>query len=155
VFIGVTALGIGILDIREYLRTKGELACTISDGASKQRTRGRIERIVKAPLSLLAVLNIVALAFIVNSIEFACSAALPAIFTHTLALRKLTGLAYYGYILLYDFFFMLDDLIIFSLAVLALDTSIGNRYVRHCKIIGGIVLTILGLLLAFKPEWLR
>ena len=80
---------------------------------------------------------------------------MPAIFTQTLALRKLSSLQYYGYILLYDFFYMLDDMIIFSLAALALDTTIGNRYAKHCKIIGGVVLTILGLLLAFKPEWLR
>jgi hypothetical protein len=155
VLIGVAALGVGINNIREYLISKGELACTITDSGSKQRTMGRIERVVAAPISLVAIANIIVLAFIINSIEFVCSAALPAIFTHTLALRKLSGLAYYGYILLYDLFFMLDDLIIFSLAVLALDTTLGNRYAKHCKIIGGCVLTVLGLLLAFKPEWLR
>ena len=96
-----------------------------------------------------------ALAFIVNSIEFACSAALPAIFTHTLSLRNLPTLDYYGYILLYDLFFMLDDLIIFSLAVLALDTSIGTRYAGYCKIIGGLVLLILGGIMVFWPELLR
>ena len=46
-------------------------------------------------------------------------------------LRNLPTIEYYGYILLYDFFFMLDDLIIFSLAVLALDTRIGQRYAGH------------------------
>jgi len=60
--------------------------------------------------------SVIVLAFIVNSIEFACSAALPAIFTHTLTLRHLPTWHYYGYILLYDFFFMLDDMIIFGLA---------------------------------------
>lgn len=153
--IGVGALGAGILNIREYLQTRGELACTLTDAESKQQTRGRIERIVTAPVSWFSVLNILVLALIVNSIEFACSAALPAIFTHTLALRRLSGLEYYGFILLYDLFFMLDDLIIFSLAALALDTTVGNRYAKHCKIIGGVVLTILGLLLAIRPEWLR
>ena len=155
IIVGVGALGVGILNIREYLRSQGELACTLTDATSKQKTMGRIEGIVRAPISWLSVANIIALAFIVNAIEFACSAALPAIFTHTLALRKLSGLQYYGYILLYDFFFMLDDLIIFTLAVLALDTTLGNRYAKHCKFIGGVVLTLLGLLLAFKPEWLR
>ena len=155
VLIGVVALGVGILNVREYLRAKGELACTLTDAESKQRTMGRIERVVRAPISWVAILNIMVLALIINAIEFACSAALPAIFTHTLALRKLSGLHYYGLILLYDLFFMLDDLIIFSLAVLALDTTLGNRYAKHCKLIGGLVLTVLGLLLAFKPEWLR
>ncbi|MBU0461668.1 MAG: hypothetical protein KJ574_03715, partial [Nanoarchaeota archaeon] len=67
----------------------------------------------------------------------------------------LSGWAYYGYILLYDIFFMLDDIIIFSLAVLALNTTVGERYAKYCKLIGGAVLLLLGLLLTFAPHLLR
>jgi len=153
--IGLGALGAGILNIREYVQTKGQLTCTVGDAASKKRTMSRIDQIVDAPLTAFTVFGIIALAFIVNSIEFACSAALPAIFTHTLTLRHLPTIEYYGYILLYDFFFMLDDLIIFSLAVLALDTSIGQRYAGHCRIVGGVVLIALGGVMVFQPELLR
>lgn len=153
--IGLGALGAGILNIREYIQTKGQPTCTIGDAASKKKTMSRIDRIVDAPLTLVTVGGIVVLAFVVNSIEFACSAALPAIFTHTLALRILPALEYYGYILLYDFFFMLDDLLIFSLAVLALDTSIGQRYAGHCRVVGGVVLIVLGGVMVFRPELLR
>ncbi|MBA3013470.1 MAG: hypothetical protein KKD63_05175 [Proteobacteria bacterium] len=153
--IGLAALGNGILTIREYLQTKGELSCKIGDPESKKKTISRIEHIVHAPISCTSVLAIIALAFIINSIEFACSAALPAIYTHTLALRNLPPLLYYGYILVYDFFFMLDDLIIFSMAVLALDAGIGHRYAKYCKIIGGIVLLLLGGVMVFQPGMLR
>jgi putative Mn2+ efflux pump MntP len=50
---------------------------------------------------------------------------------------------------------MLDDLIIFSLAVLALDTNIGQRYTKYCKIIGGLVLLILGGIMVFQPGMLH
>jgi len=153
--IGLGALGAGILNIREYVQTRGQLTCTVGDAASKKKTMNRIDQIVDAPLTAFTVFGIIALAFIVNSIEFACSAALPAIFTHTLALRNLPSIEYYGYILLYDFFFMLDDLLIFSLAVLALDTSIGQRYAGHCRIVGGVVLIVLGGVMVFRPELLR
>lgn len=153
--IGLIALGGGILSVREYLQTKGQVVCKIGDAGSKKRTMGRIDRIVNAPLTLFSVFSIIVLAFIVNSIEFACSAALPAIFTHTLTLRQLPTIEYYGYILLYDLFFMLDDLIIFSLAIMALDTSIGSRYAGHCRIVGGLVLIVLGLIMVFCPELLR
>jgi len=153
--IGLVALGAGIQNIREYLQTRGELVCKIGDAGSKKKTMGRIERIVDAPLTFFTVFSIIGLAFIVNSIEFACSAALPAIFTHTLALRQLPMLEYYWYILLYDVFFMLDDLAIFSLAVLALNTSVGNRYARHCRIVGGVILVILGGVMVFRPDLLR
>lgn len=153
--IGLGAMGVGILNTREYLQAKGQLACTVGDPVSRQKTRGRIQRIVQTPLTFFSVFGIIALAFIVNSIEFACSAALPAIFTHTLSLQNLPRFEYYGYLLLYDFFFMLDDLIIFSLAVLALDTSLGQRYAGHCRIIGSLVLIGLGVMMVFQPEMLR
>lgn len=153
--IGLAALGAGVISVREFIRTRGQLVCKIGDVESKKRTMGRIERIVNSPLTWFSVISIIALAFIVNSIEFACSAALPAIFTHTLSLRQLPTLEYYGYILLYDLFFMLDDLAIFSLAVLALDTTVGTRYAGYCKIIGGTVLIGLGAVMVFWPELLR
>jgi hypothetical protein len=119
-----------------------------------------MESIVRAPITLASLIAIVALAFTVNTIEFntiefACSAGLPAIFTHTLALRALPLVDYYGYILLYDLFFMLDDLIIFTLAALAVATNVGLRYARHCKLLGGIILIPLGLIMLFRPELLR
>ena len=153
--IGLAALGAGVLSVREFIRTRGQLVCKIGDVESKKRTMGRIERVVNSPLTWFSVISIIALAFIVNSIEFACSAALPAIFTHTLSLRQLPTFEYYGYILLYDLFFMLDDLAIFSLAVLALDTTVGTRYAGYCKIIGGTVLIGLGAVMVFWPELLR
>lgn len=152
--IGLVAIGAGILNVRKYLHSKEELVCEIGDAESKLKTMNKIYQIVQAPLTFFTILGIIALAFVVNSIEFACSAALPAIFTHTLTLSNLTTLQYYGYILLYDFFFMLDDLIIFSLAVLALDTNIGQRYTKYCKIIGGLVLLILGGIMVFYPRML-
>ncbi|MCW5208095.1 hypothetical protein VU11_05470, partial [Desulfobulbus sp. US2] len=35
--IGLMAIGFGTLNIREYLRTKGELVCTIGNAASKKK----------------------------------------------------------------------------------------------------------------------
>ncbi len=153
--IGLIALGAGILDVRQYIRTKGKIVCNIGDPATKKKTTGRIDSIVNSPFTFFSVFSIIALAFIVNSIEFACSAALPAIFTHTLALKNLPAFKYYWYILVYDFFFMLDDMIIFGLAVLALDTTIGNRYAGHCRIVGGVVLIALGAAMVLRPELLR
>lgn len=153
--IGLVAIGAGILNIREYLQTKGELVCKIGNATSKKKTMSQIDQIVQAPLTCFTVFGIIALAFVINTIEFACSAALPAIFTHTLSLHRLSNLQYYGYIIIYDFFFMLDDLVIFSLAVLALETDIGHRYAKYCKIIGGVVLLVLGWLMAFHPGVLR
>lgn len=153
--IGVGALLIGLHDLRSFALTKGAPVCAVGGTELKHKTMSRMERLVAAPLSLATFAGIIGLAFLVNSIEFACSAALPAIFTHALSLRPLPTLAYYGYILLYDFFFMLDDLIIFTLAAVALETTIGSGYARYGKLVGGLVLVALGLAMLFAPDLLQ
>jgi cadmium resistance protein CadD (predicted permease) len=91
--------------------------------------------------------GIIALAFTVNSVEFVCSAAIPAVFTQVLSLASLTTFQHYGYILLYVFFFMLDDLVIFGTAAFALTSGLGDRYARYSRPVGATILIILGLLL--------
>ena len=145
--IGLVALGGGILQIRGFIETKGAIVCEVTDEESRKKTMTRIQKVVSSPITLGTVAGIVALAFLVNSIEFVCSAAIPAIFTHVLSLASLTTFQYYGYILLYVLFFMLDDLIIFGTAAFALSSNLGERYAKYFRPVGAAILIILGVLL--------
>jgi len=154
IVIGLAALGAGTLNIREFIRTKGAIVCEVGDEESKKKTMRRMEKVVFSPLTLATIAGIIALAFVVNLIEFVCSAAIPAIFTHVLSLSNLATFQYYAYILLYDFFFMLDDLIIFGSAALAMTSTLGDRYAKYSRPLGGTILFILGVLLLFAPRLL-
>jgi hypothetical protein len=147
VVIGLVALGGGILQIREFIETKGAIVCEVTDEESRKKTMTRVQRIVSSPITLGTIVGIIALAFAVNSIEFVCSAAVPAIFTHVLSLAGLTTFQYYSYILLYVLFFMLDDLIIFGTAAIAMTSGLGERYAKYFRPVGATILIILGLLL--------
>lgn len=153
--IGLVAIGIGLNNVRTFIRTRGELACEISSGNEKGRTQSRMRRLVGSPITITTLLGIISLAFVVNSIEFVCSSAIPAVFTQALALSRLPTFKYYLYILLYDFFFMLDDFIIFGLAAFAAGRTIGTRYARFNKLVGGTILLLLGLMMTFAPDMLR
>lgn len=50
---------------------------------------------------------------------------------------------------------MLDDLIIFTLAAVTLQTTLGSTYARYGKVAGGIVRILLGAILLLAPEMLR
>jgi hypothetical protein len=51
---------------------------------------------------------------------------------------------------------MLDDLIIFSLAAFTVTgTSIGNKYAKYCKGIGGALMLLMGAMLLFFPGILQ
>jgi hypothetical protein len=147
IVIGLVALGGGILQIREVIETKGAIVCKVTDEESRKKTMTRIQEIVSSPITLGTIVGIIALAFTVNSVEFACSFGIPAVFTRVLSLASLTTFQYYGYILLYVFIFMLDDLVIFGTAAFALTSSLGDRYAKYTRPVGGTILIILGALL--------
>lgn len=154
--IGLIALGGGVLHIKEYVEMKGSVECKVADAESKKKTMNQLHELVSAPLTIPTLFGIIALAFVVNSIEFACSAALPAIFTQILALSNLSFWMHYLYILLYDLFFMLDDVIIFSLAVFSINALATNeKYVKFTRVFGGVLMLVIGLVLLFAPQMLR
>ncbi|MGB9726689.1 MAG: hypothetical protein ACPLXB_01170 [Minisyncoccia bacterium] len=152
--VGLVALGSGVYNLRDYF-TNPEAACKVTDMKQKKTTMDKIKDIVHRQSFLLALIGIILLAASVNLIELICSAGFPVIFTQLLALSNLTKWQYYLYMLLYIFVFMLDDLIVFIGAILTLRvTGITNKYSHLSRLIGGILMLLIGLLLIFKPELL-
>jgi hypothetical protein len=144
-FIALAAIGFGIDHIYELVWNRGVAVCEVGDIEQRQRTMHRIRDIVAAPVGIASLALMTGLAFAINSVEFLCSAALPAMYTHLLALMNLSSVAYYGYVALYVLFFMLDDLVIFGLAAFAVQGVIATRYAAVSRAAGGVVLLGLGL----------
>ena len=145
--VGLVALGGGTLQVREVVTTKGAIVCEVTDEDSRKKTMSRVQQIVSSPLTWGILVAIIGLAFTVNAVEFVCSAAIPAVFTQVLSLASLSTFQYYSYILLYVFFFMLDDLVIFATAAFALTSRAGDRYAKYSRPVGASILIVLGFLL--------
>jgi glutaredoxin len=143
--IALAAIGFGIDQAVTLARDRGAVTCEVVSDAGRQATMARLRAVVAAPVGLAGLALMVGLAFTVNAIEFACSAALPAIFTHTLTLMELGPWQRYGAIALYVLAFMLDDLVIFGLAALAVERALGTRYAAFSRGIGAMLLIGLGL----------
>jgi hypothetical protein len=70
-------------------------------------------------------------------------------------MNDLPAWQYYLYLLLYVTVFMLDDALIFALAMLTLHaTSMTNRYLRISHLLGGLGMFAIGVLLLVAPDWL-
>jgi len=152
--IGLIALGGGGYNLKEFFTNK-DSACKVTGGQKRQRVFERIRAFTQEKKFWLGLLGILVLAFSVNLVELICSAGLPAVYTQVLALSNLASWQYYGYILLYIFFFMIDDLFVFFVAMKTLQaTGITTKYARFSHLIGGLLMLIIGLLLIFRPEWL-
>ena len=95
------------------------------------------------------------LALMVNSVELLCTSGLPAIYTQVLAASELQVWEYYGYLALYNVFYMLDDSLLLAAAVVTLRlTRLQEQGGRMLKLVSGLVMLALGLTLAFRPRWL-
>ena len=95
------------------------------------------------------------LAISLNIVELACSAGLPTIFIEILSLNNLSNFEYALYMTLYILMFMIDDIVIFIIAMTTLKiTGISNKYTKYSHLVGGIIMIIIAILMAFKTDWL-
>ena len=151
--IGIVAIFSGVLHIRDALKSKG--GCRATDEKKRESIMERIKRIISEKSFLLSALGIITLAISVNLIEVVCSAGLPAIYTSLLSTVPLTTSEYYLYLILYIIIFMLDDLVVFFIAIKTFEvTGIAKKYTKWSSLIGGIIILILGIILIVRPELL-
>lgn len=152
--IGFLALGGGFVNLREYFKNPTG-ACKVTRQKERKLVFERLKEIALKRSFWLALGGIIILAFAVNLVELICSAGLPAVYTQVLALSNLSSWQYYAYILLYIFFFLIDDILVFVIAMVTLEvTGLSSKYSRYSSLIGGLIMLIIGVLLIFKPEWL-
>ncbi|MBI4992663.1 MAG: hypothetical protein HZC26_00800 [Candidatus Magasanikbacteria bacterium] len=157
ILIGVVAVGVGGKNLWDYWQNrKAEgVVCKVSKDEGTKKTFDKIKNIVYRKSLWWSILGIVILGFSVNLVEMACSAGFPAIYTQVLALNSLPMWQKYLYMAGYIFFYMLDDMVVFLVAMMTLKSKVfGSKYAKYSNLIGGLLILILGLLLIFKPEWL-
>jgi glutaredoxin len=158
IIIGIFALLFGVWQIKEFFTKKAGVCKVTGGNASWQNKisnflKEKTENLASASLNVGIIFGIVALAFGVNLIEFFCSAGLPAVFTKVLSMSELGVFSYYSYLLLYTIIFMLDDIIVFVLAMVTLRmVNFTERYSHWATLIGGLLIFLIGFLLIFKPE---
>lgn len=152
--IGVLAIGAGGYYLREYW-TNPEGLCKVTPGERKKSIGDAFRRLIEEPNLLMASLGVAALAIGVNLIELVCSAGVPAVYTQALAMHDLPPGAHYGYLLLYLAVFLLDDTVLFVVAMVSLRAVASTgRFTRMSHLLGGIVLLALGAVMILRPDLL-
>lgn len=151
--IGTVAIGAGIFFLYEYYSAGN--VCKVVGFEKQAKITEQIQKLVTSKFGLATVAGILALAFSVNIIEFACSIGIPQAFTKILELNPLSALTRQFYMFLYIVFYMIDDFIVFGIALYAIDKiHLTSKYSKLSNLLGGILMILLGLILIFKREWL-
>lgn len=152
--VGAVAIGGGLFFLYEWYRSDG--TCQVVDMKGRAKISGRIKKLATEPFTWLTAASVIALAFSVNVIEFACSIGIPQAFTKIIEINNLNFWQTQGYMMDYIFFYMIDDFLVFGLALWGFDKlHLTQTYSRWSNLIGGILMLILGYLLIFYPAALR
>ncbi|MCF7815662.1 MAG: glutaredoxin [Candidatus Pacebacteria bacterium] len=155
--IGLLAIGGGTFFLYRYRKNRNKpLVCDVSDMDSQHATTERIKDLVTRPTTIFTLLAIIALAFSVNVIEFACSIGIPQAYTKILEINNLDFVMQQFYILVYTLGYMVDDVVVFGLAIWGFSSleSNGHKYSQLSLLIGGLLMLALGFILALNPSLL-
>ncbi|MDD4027757.1 MAG: hypothetical protein PHN54_01695 [Bacilli bacterium] len=153
ILIGIFAISMATSNIYKYFKERKQDGCTVVKDSKRKKIIDRIKHIVIEKKFGLAIIGIILLAISVNLIELICSATLPLMYANILALNDPTLIQSIFYIFIYILFFLIDDIVIFVLAMITLKvTAASSKYTKYSHLIGGIIMLIIGILLIFFPN---
>ncbi len=153
---GIFALGFGGFNIYKFIQSKikKEDGCDVTSANQKRKLSKRIKEFIQKDNIWIAILGIAGVTIIVNLIEVACSAGWPAIYSNILVANRLTQGERLIYTLIYVLFFLIDDIIVFLIAIFSLRIkAFSNILTKYSHLIGGILMLIFGILMVFFPEF--
>jgi hypothetical protein len=149
---GLVAVLIGVLNVKDFFWFQQGPSLSIPAQAKPglyQRMRGLLD----AENLGTMLFGTVALALAANSYELLCTAGFPMVYPRVLTLNELSGVAYYGYLALYNLVYILP----LALIVLAFTFTLGARKLseregRVLKLLSGAMMLGLGLTMLLFPE---
>ena len=152
--VGLFALAVGAIHIKDYFAFKEGISLSIPERA-KPGLYQKMRRVVYAENLFAALITVSVLALLVNLVELACTAGLPALYTQILASREPDPWQYYGYLLLYNLAYIFDDTVMVIIAVFTLSSrKLQQGEGRWLKLVSGAVICAVGVMLIAVPQWL-
>ncbi len=148
VFVGVLGLMGGVYFFRQFLKFK-KYGPTCDSGQSN-KIINKFSQKIRNTLEEMGgiwgiIISIFVFAIIITVVEFPCSAVIPVLFAGILAKSKISVLAHLFYIAIYIFFYMLDEIIVFLIAVTTMNIKIASgKSMIWLSLVEAIVLFGLG-----------
>ncbi len=141
--------------IYEFFTNK-DWECKVISWNQKKKTIDKIKYIASKPMTIWVFFVTILIAFSVNIVEFACSIWIPQAFTKILEMSSLWFVEKEMYVLLYTLFYMVDDFVVFGIAIYAMSYLwLTTKYTRYCLFIGWVIMLILWYFFLFNPAMLK
>jgi glutaredoxin len=145
--IALLAIGAGAINLKDFVAFGRGITLSIP-AAAKPGIYARLRAILRAENLWPALVGTVVLAVLVQIVELLCTSGFPALYTRILTLHQLDKGTYYGYLLLYNLMYMLDDIVILTIGVVTLSQHrLQENEGRMLKLVAGLVMLGLGIYL--------
>lgn len=159
IIVGIVIIIFSILILKDYFYGLICRICEIEQGKESRLTGlqrrffAKLAYFTSAEIPIIVSLAGVALvAAGINTVELFCSLGFPLAYAKLLTSYQLAPLHYYFNLSVYVVFYMIDDFIIFMIAVFTLRiTGVSKKYLKVLKLAGGVILLILGILILLRP----
>ncbi len=147
IIIALLAIMAGAINLKDFVGIKSGVSLSIPL-AARPGIYARMRRVLQAENLSAALIGTVILALLVQMVEFMCTSGFPALFTRILTLHEPDRVGYYGYLILYDLAYMLDDMIVLAIGVITLSQRrLQEQEGRMLKLLSGVVMLGLGVYL--------
>jgi len=149
VFVGILGIVGGVYFLKQFIKFKKQgPACEMPQkNGLVSKFSSRLQNGFKESGGIWAIIiSIFVFAIVITVVEFPCSAVIPVLFAGILAHAKVSGLVYLFYIAVYIFFYMLDEIIVFLIAVFTMNIKIASgKIMTWLSLVEAIVLFGLGI----------
>jgi len=145
--IALLAIIAGAINLKDFVAFGRGITLSIP-AAAKPGIYARLRAILRTERLWPALLGTVVLAVLVQIVELLCTSGFPALYTRILTLHQFDKATYYGYLLLYNLMYMLDDIVILTIGVVTLSQHrLQEKEGRLLKLVAGLVMLALGIYL--------
>lgn len=151
ILVGLIAIVGGVYFLREFMRfQRNSVTCESGTNRAVSAVTSHLQAAVATGTHWRIAVAIAIFASVVVLIEFPCSAAIPLTLAATLVTMELSTIGYLGAMGIFIFFYLLDELIIFLIAVWSMRIWINSSgFVKYASLVGALVLFSFGLYYIF------
>ena len=152
----ITSVFFGLINIKDYFWYKKGLSLTISD-SYKPKLFERIRNLMNPKNSFLTIfIGTVILAAGVTSVEIPCTAGLPLLWANMIAVTSISSTSYYLLLLLYIFVYLLNEIILFTIAIYTLKINkMNEKHGKILKLFSGFLIFNIGISFLFFEKALQ
>jgi len=151
--VALFALTFGLVNVKDYFWFKRGFSFTIDDKYKPgiyQKFRGLMTN-GRSPLALGAATAVMAAG--IALIELPCTAGFPVIWSGIVSAHSVSAAAFFGLLVAYLAIYLLDELVIFFIAVAKLRIEkFQEGQARALKLVGGVVMIALAIVLVADPD---